>query len=299
MTKRLDWLLIVIILASATNIARTDTTNLLVGADTTLHEAFPDNNFGGGNTFTTGGGITTGARSRALLKFDIAGAIPANAVINSVSLQLTVVSTSMSAPVNSDFSLYRTLNDWGEGAGSDFLQGSPAQEGEATWNHRFAAATAWTTAGGDYAVSASATTHIMGNANYMFTSASFADDVQFWLTNSAANFGWTLRSQNEVAAGTIRRFGGKGHPTEPVLTVEFTLPTPTAILITNVALAGNAIEFEFDVAAGTTYTVEYAGDATSSSWDVLTNVPSLGAPATIAVSDPLTTTNRYYRVRTP
>src|SRR5205823_5423166 len=65
-------------------------------ADTTLQQAFPDNNFGGGTSFTAGG-RRNGGITRALVQFDIAGNLPAGAVISSASLTLTVVSVPSGA----------------------------------------------------------------------------------------------------------------------------------------------------------------------------------------------------------
>jgi hypothetical protein len=61
-------------------------------ADTTLQQAFPNNNFGDGTTFTAGERRQGGA-TRALVRFDVAGNVPSGATITSVSLTLNVTST--------------------------------------------------------------------------------------------------------------------------------------------------------------------------------------------------------------
>jgi len=103
-------------------------TNLACVADTTLQEDFPDNNTGGANSFTAGG-RNLGGPTRALLQFDVAGAIPAGATINSGTLTLTVANTN--GP-SSTFALHRVLASWGEGTGSNFQGGSPGGENDAT-----------------------------------------------------------------------------------------------------------------------------------------------------------------------
>src|SRR6266446_5312407 len=81
-------------------------------ADTTLSQGYPNNNLGG-ESFLESGLNDNAEVSRALLEFDIAGNLPANATIQRVTLTLTVAhSISVNASV---FSLHRALQAWGEG----------------------------------------------------------------------------------------------------------------------------------------------------------------------------------------
>src|ERR1051325_12195361 len=72
-------------------------------ADTTWQEAFPNNNLGGGTSFQAGG-RRQGGRTRGLLLFDIAGAVPAGSAISGVTLSLSVVGVP-SGGANSIFDL--------------------------------------------------------------------------------------------------------------------------------------------------------------------------------------------------
>src|SRR4051812_34606735 len=73
-------------------------------ADTTLFELFPTNNLGGEHTFISG--VTANAHvTGGLLRFDIAGTLPANATIQSASLNLTVIAAIATEP--SSFTLHR------------------------------------------------------------------------------------------------------------------------------------------------------------------------------------------------
>ena len=91
------------------------TVTLAPVSDTTLFQTSPTNNLGAEPTLISGSTVS-GLFNRALLKFDIVGAgIPANAIIESVALNITVTKTIAVDP--SSFTLHRVLRDWGEGTG--------------------------------------------------------------------------------------------------------------------------------------------------------------------------------------
>lgn len=200
--------------------------NLNPVADTTLQEAFPNNNLGDGTSFQAGG-RRQGGRTRGLLLFDIAGNVPAGATINSVSLTLTVVGVP-SGGVNSIFDLDRMLASWGEGNGSDH-GGSPAGAGQSTWNNRLGAGTPWTAAGGDFSGTVSASRAITGFGSFTFASTSgLVSDVQGWLNSSGGNSGWLLRSESELTPTSIRRFANRSDiANAPLLSIQYTVvPEP-------------------------------------------------------------------------
>lgn len=269
---------------------------LLPVADTTLHEAFPDNNFGGGSTFTSGG-RNMGGRARALLKFDLAGAVPSGVTIVSASLTVTV--TAANGP-ESTFELHRVVSDWGEGSGSDFGVGSAGGAGEATWNNRLGPGTPWAAAGGDFVAAVSASTSINAPGQYTFTGPGLVSDLQTWLAQPGTNFGWLLRSEDEHIAGTIRRFAGRLDANNPPqLQITFTLPTAAAPVITNVLLTNGQIQFAFGAQSNRTYTVEARDSLTSGAWAPVTNYPAPPADTQLLFSVPATGPERYLRVRTP
>src|SRR5213078_3897454 len=170
-------------------------------ADSTLYERIPNNNLGANTDFiagTTAGKFEPPYRNRALLKFDIAGQLPAGASITSVSLTLWVV-RQPSPPANSTnstFGLHRMLVAWGEGnKGGSF--GVQATTGEATWISRFFLLPQWAAPGGkvgtDFLTETSASTSVVGLGSHTFAStANLVADVQFWLDNPNSNFGWML-----------------------------------------------------------------------------------------------------------
>jgi len=219
--------LIAMIIAGAVSRLDAATMTLSPVADTTLSEASAGNNLGG-EAFLSSGLDDNAQVSRALLKFNIAGNVPSNATIQSVTLTLTVAHST--ALTSSSFSLHRTLQDWGEGSKTNGNNGGPAGSGEATWSARFYPATLWSVAGGgspvDYVATPSASQYVTTEGSYNFGSTSaLLADVQAWLTNSAVNFGWFLISEDEFDFDTAQLFASREDTANsPKLVIEYTLP---------------------------------------------------------------------------
>jgi len=176
---------------------------------------------------TNGGGLIR----RALLKFDIAGDVPANATIDSVKLTLYMSRTSLAS--SQSLELYRGLMDWGEDtshAGGNEGGGDSAAVGDATWLHTFFDAQLWTNHGGDFTSTISASQAVGDTAYYSWGSTpEMVSDVQDWLNNPANNFGWIIIG-NEATSLTAKRFDSRENPNtnhRPLLTVYYT--TTTAI----------------------------------------------------------------------
>lgn len=169
---------------------------------------------------------------RAVLGFDIAASgIPAGSTITAVSLRLNMSRTrDQQNPRN--HGLHRLLASWGEGTSDATNQegaGAPATTNDATWRHRFYSATLWSTAGGSYNATASATTSVAGTGPYTWSGAGLVADVQAWLNTPANNFGWILIG-NETINKTARRFDSRENGTvanRPQLTITYTPPAGT------------------------------------------------------------------------
>ena len=274
-------------------------------ADTTLIQTTPDNNMGG-QPFFNAGTTQNLTKNRGLFRFDLAGQIPARARIKRVAVQLSVTRQPSDGFAPSAFGLHRLLQPWGEG---DKTQADPRSPGlgvaattnEATWNHRLALTTnTWTLPGGtaaaDYAAAPSAMQVIydMGNSPYLFgPTPQLQIDVQSWLDNPQANFGWMLISQAESEPFTARRFGSREDmDNAPLLEVEFTLPPQ----IERVETTGSYFLLQFTAQAGEAYVLEFRDSIATGTWQTLTHLDALQETSTLTVSNAMSGPQRFYRI---
>jgi len=164
-----------------------------------------------------------GLTRRALLRYDLAGALPHGAAIDSVVLALTVSNAPNSVP--RAFTLHRVLRDWGEGSSyATGGAGAPAADGDATWQYAFYPTQPWFASGGDIDALASAALTLAGEGSYAWRGAGLTADVQSWLSKPATNYGWLLRGE-ESGLNTARRFESReaSEPADrPALTIYYT-----------------------------------------------------------------------------
>ncbi|HUR45144.1 MAG TPA: DNRLRE domain-containing protein [Candidatus Saccharimonadales bacterium] len=229
--------------------AYADTAVLRPKADTTLIQTQPDNN-SGGQAFANAGTTQNYTQTRALFRFDTSS-LPANALVNSVSLTFEVVRQPRDGFNPSLFGVHRMLQSWGEGNKTQVDEnnpglGEPATAGEATWNARFFGSQLWATPGGaagiDYAAGTSSTMNVYGTGDSPYTFPSedgIVEDVQYWLAHPDLNFGWMLKAENEDDNFTARRFASREDPNDfgPVLQIDYTVVPEPAFY----AIAGSAL----------------------------------------------------------
>lgn len=205
------------------------TVEIPASKDTTLYSENTNfSNGAGEHLFAGRPGI--GTFRRALIAFDIAGAVPAGSTITSASLDLYCSKRAPGSPAQ-NVSLNRLLQSWGEStsdAEAEEGMGTFAANGDATWTTRFVGQLSpWSTAGGSFSGLPSATTSVDSpGLFYTWSSSTMRGDVQAWLDNPAANFGWALIG-GEGSAMTARRFSSRQNSVEvfhPVLTVAFDPP---------------------------------------------------------------------------
>lgn len=224
------------LVAAASGAARADVVSVLAQMDNTIFEEDGSLSNGAGQ-YIFAGDTAFGFARRALIKFDVAAAVPAGSTVTSAVLSLRLSRTgSLDQPV----SLHRLTATWGE-AGSNAVgqegTGTAAQVGDATWSHRFFSSQNWAALGGDFVATASASTVIGGpclpengqNAaciKYNWSTAGMVLDVQGWLDQPSTNFGWILRG-NEASSGSAKRFDSRQSPTtanRPLLRVFYDPP---------------------------------------------------------------------------
>ena len=194
--------------------------------DNTLYEYDPaegDHSNGAGFHFFAGeNGM--GELRRGVLAFDVAGSLPPGSMITAVSLSMNM---SMTPAGVVTVELHKLLADWGEGtshAPSGEGDGAPATTNDATWRHRFFDSVFWTTQGGDFSATVSASQSVGGIGQYTWNSAQMVADVQSWLDNPASSFGWLVLG-DETAIATAKRFDTRESASPPMLTIEF-IPGP-------------------------------------------------------------------------
>jgi PKD repeat protein len=215
--------------------AAVETVTIEAAQDTTLYEGDGSLANGSGSYLFTGRtqAFSGSQERRALLAFDIAGALPAGSTITSVSLQMTMSKTVAGVQT---VELHRLLESWGEGASDAPAQeggGTAAQAGDATWMHREFPGTFWSTPGGSFSSTVSATEQIEDTDDYSFSSTSqIVADAQGWLDDPASNFGWAMVVPSPET-GSAKRFnsrenGNTGSRPQLIITYEIGADAPVA-----------------------------------------------------------------------
>ena len=243
----MKWVAAFTVAVLAAETAFSATVILSASKDNTLFESVTGmESDGAGDSFFAG---RTGANDgshirRATIAFDVASTIPSNATVTAVKLTLFLAQGAPSS-FGENVSLFSFTADWGEGSSMGF-SGHPggSTTGDATWLHRFYNTALWSTPGGDFNPQSSATTSITAAFQfYSWTGPGLVDDVQTWVGNPAANFGWIARG-NETVTNTALRFNSRQATTQanrPQLTVDYIIvpePSVIAVLIPGLVLLG-------------------------------------------------------------
>ncbi|QSA95752.1 VPLPA-CTERM sorting domain-containing protein [Methylococcus sp. EFPC2] len=229
------------------------------GKVSTIFENQPDNSIGRGPAVFIGGD-SHGSPRRGLIGFNIAADIPAGAIITSVQLTLYLAQVAGSGTGNEDafprtIELHRLTNDWAHGPtalgltqidGTD--QGFPAIPPSPTWNERrYQQGQPWTTPGGDFVPTASASTAVGDAVNSAYTWGStpaLVADVQSMLDEPTSNHGWLLQNTDEYGLDTYRVFYTKDWSDtamRPRLQVSYEMapvPLPAAVWLFGSSLVG-------------------------------------------------------------
>ena len=258
-------------------------------SDTTLFQSSPANNMGA-HSHVAVGVTALGSAARGLFRFDLTS-IPTNAEVRAVTLTFELPAIGRPDSSGNPHAVHRMLTPWGEGAKSGNT-GAAATTSEATWNHS-ALPTTWASPGGapgtDFDATPSAT-QIIGPAPGTFTITSttgLVSDVQLWISNSNQNLGWMVKAVDETVTLTARRFSSRETTAAPLLRVEYsTIPVEWSTF-TAIEVSGTNIVLRW---IGGASILEYTHDPIGP-WNevTLTNRSEF--------IEPLTATNRFYRLR--
>ncbi|MCK4775625.1 MAG: DNRLRE domain-containing protein [Candidatus Krumholzibacteria bacterium] len=224
--------LIVLVIASlvgAYSSATADSITIAAQVDATIYSEDGTAANGAGDLWAgrTNGNLGTLVR-RALVKFEVEGAIPAEATVDSVRLTLTLVKANGFSPT-STFVIHRVEEDWSEGPTTTLGgRGGAAQIGDVTWSHRIYNSSVWAVPGGDIDGSTDASRSISSTAGpAVFSSAEMKVTVQNWLDGVKSNDGWLLKVQDENTLQTARQFASRDAATgSPSLEIWFTPKVP-------------------------------------------------------------------------
>jgi hypothetical protein len=180
-------------------------------ADATLYEGDGSLANGSGSFLFAGRTDTrSGAvERRAVLVFDIAGAVPAGSTITAVSLDVMMSRTTSGAQT---VQLHRISESWSEGSSDATGQeggGATSENGDTTWIHREFPNTDWSSQGGSFSQTVSGSQQVAGTGSYTFASTQqLVADVQDWLDNDAQNFGWAMVIP-AADTGSAKRFNSR------------------------------------------------------------------------------------------
>jgi hypothetical protein len=287
-------------LVVGTTLALADEVNLSPVADTSLFSRFSDNNLGGLTTVPLGGINSAGEEGRVLLRFNVAGAVPANAKITNVTLRINVTkepSGGGSDPID----VHRVLVSWNEGKQNAGNTGDVAATGESSWLARSKGTLNWKSPGGlagtDFASAASGSFAIDNPGAYSVSGqAGMIADVAAWIADPTKNFGWMLRSHPPVATGSAKRVATREGTASvaPRLTVGFTVP-PVPPQFASAKVVGNTFEIRFHANPGLLYEVQSQDALGTGEWTLVQGF-SGGTLGIDAVATDLLANGRYYRL---
>jgi hypothetical protein len=217
-----------VVVGGAVSTARPDVVVLAAVKDNTLYDSGAGELSNGAGPGMFVGVTSQRLRRRGLIAFDVAAAVPAGSRVASAALTLSM-SMTRSGPIN--IGLYAALAEWGEGtslSGGGGGIGAPAAPGDATWLHTEYPGTFWSAPGGDFESAPDVVRSVGGFSQYTWgPSPEVTARVQAWLDDPASNFGWVIKSADEVNSGQAKRFDTREFidpALRPALRVEFEAP---------------------------------------------------------------------------
>lgn len=210
-----------------------ESVTLLPTDDATIHSASNgiDQAANGAGAHLFAGWTTRFGERRALVRFDVASALPTHARVVAASLHITV---DRANGENHLFRIHRVLESWNEGPSLALEpggNGAEPQTGDVTWNFRRYAqpptpGQAWTTPGAYFAAVPSGAAILSFDGTYTFASTDQSvADVQLWLDAPSDNHGWVILADDPFTSGSAKRIVSREHPVieaGPTLTITYT-----------------------------------------------------------------------------
>jgi len=207
-------------------------------------------------------------KRRALMHFDIAGQIPAGSRILSVQFDAFVAQSTafLSIPTM----MHRVTQDWNEGSvvapGAGGMGGT-STAGETTWLHTNYPNATWTNPGGDFDPTPSFTYDMAAiGPTSAEVNAGMVADVQDWLDNPAGNFGWLMKTDENVPTTARRLYSREFGANPPRLTISYLAPGDVGTYGTGTTVGG--APFMLDLvgtgAGGSSVTINYSNAPTPS-----------------------------------
>lgn len=195
------------------------TTTFTADDDGKINKSSTTTNFGSDTTMELNRNGAGTATRRVLVKFDLSS-IPSNATLTSATLKL-FQSGSASGLSGVQMDLHRLTRGW--------------TENQFTWN-KSDNSTNWTTAGGDFAGTATASvTPSSSGSNGTQHDFTVTTDVASFVAGTDTNYGWVLKFNNESTSGVMPTFHTLESSTSgsrPQLTVTYTTPSaPTTTIV--------------------------------------------------------------------
>ncbi len=209
-----------------------DVVSITTDRDNTLYEDAGGLLSNGAGEHFFVGSVASGVLRRGLLHFNVAGALPAGATINTAVLTLT---QTRAISGDATVTIHGAGAAWGEGTSDAFGEeggGASSTTGDATWIHTFYNTQTWANSGGDFDATPVASFVCGAPAVYTVPSSpQLVTAVQTWLDDPATNYGWLLRG-DESQPFTSKRFDTRESviaANHPLLTIDFTPPASFAL----------------------------------------------------------------------
>ena len=278
-----------LLFAGASTMANAQTTVYLTAEkDNTIYSDNTNNSNGLGVVFVVG--KTSSTLRRGLIAFNLSGIAPGS-TITSVTLTMVCTQAAANNPQSESVELHKASIEWGEGSSvaNNAGQGTAASANDATWSCSFADGqgncdTAWSSGGGDFTSTVSASTTVSSTGTYTWSSTAMKGDVQEWVNSASTNHGWALIGDEASSSSrTAKWFASKDASSNlPVLTVTYTIPLPVELTSFSARRDGGSVQLTWNTASELNllrYTVERQAGATGV-WSAIGSVNGRGSTDT-------------------